>query len=265
MTSATIESTQLDQVVAAVRMAGARQAAAFTAMGAVPGDWEEIRAALTRNDQLAEDILRPRLQALRPQADWAGEFETGLLGGGEWWVADTADGNINAVHGLPEWTVAVSLVRDDTALLTVVHAPLSGDTYTALRGGGAFRNGLPIHASRKTDLALAIAATAQAAPGHTERSDDEGRSIAAMYRKALVVRSGVPSTQHLARLSAGQLDVYWLHGQDRAATVAGALLVSEAGGVVTDISGRAWTPASGTFLAAAPGVHAAAVTALTEH
>ncbi|MCU1644178.1 MAG: hypothetical protein JWN03_4453 [Nocardia sp.] len=263
MTSATIEVTQLEQVVATVHTAGARQAEALAATGPVPSDWDGIRAALTRNDQLAEDILRPRLQAVRPRANWAEEFETGPLGEGEWWVADTADGNINAVHGLPEWTVAVSLVRDDTTLLTVVHAPLSGETYTALRGGGAFRNGLPIHVSGKTDLAVAMAATAQAAPGRTERSDDEGRSIAAMYRNALVVRSGVPSTQHLARLSTGQLDVFWLHGRDRSAAMAGALLVTEAGGVVTDITGGAWTPASDTFLAAAPGVHAAAVTALT--
>lgn len=64
------------------------------------------------------------------------ELAGGVLPEGEWWVVDTAEGNINHIHGMGEWAVTATLVRDNVPVLSVVHLPLTGDTYTALQGKG---------------------------------------------------------------------------------------------------------------------------------
>lgn len=90
-----------------------------------------------------------------------------------------------------------------------------------------------------------------------------GDSITAMLRGALVVRVAVPATLHLLNVAAGRIEVFWQFAGARADLLPGALLVAEAGGRITDAAGRLWTPASESFLAAAPGVHAEAVSALS--
>ncbi|MFE2876442.1 inositol monophosphatase family protein, partial [Streptomyces roseus] len=116
---------------------------------------EELMSALAVNDDTALDILRPRLSQLRPNAGWVeDELDGGALPSGEWWVVDPAEGNVNHLHALPEWAVTATLVRENQPVLTVVHLPLTGETYTALTGAGAHLDGRPLHVSRTANLAL---------------------------------------------------------------------------------------------------------------
>ncbi len=84
-----------------------------------------------------------------------------------------------------------------------------------------------------------------------------------MLNAALVVRVSVPATLQLIQVAAGRMDVFWQYSQVRSGLLAGALLVEEAGGILTDIQGRPWSLTSKDFLASAPGLHAAAVNALS--
>ncbi|MDX3798559.1 inositol monophosphatase family protein [Streptomyces sp. AK04-3B] len=226
---------------------------------------EELMRALAANDDLALDILRPRLELLRPEARFVeDELAGGALPSGEWWVLDPAEGNVNHLHALPEWAVTATLVRDNQPVLTAVHLPLSGETYTALAGAGAHLDGRPLHVSRTTDLGLGIVATSQARPDEDEGVVRRiGSSITAMLFGALVVRTSVPATLHLLHVAAGRIDAFWQFAGARADLLPGALLVAEAGGRITDADGRPWTPESESFLAAAPGVHTEAVTTLS--
>ncbi|WP_033822883.1 inositol monophosphatase family protein, partial [Kitasatospora sp. MBT63] len=79
----------------------------------------------------------------------------------------------------------------------------------------------------------------------------------------LVVRVAVPATLHLVNVAAGRIDAFWQFAGARADLLPGALLVTEAGGTISDAQGRPWTPQSGSFLAAAPGIHTRAVATLT--
>ncbi|AUY53693.1 inositol monophosphatase family protein [Streptomyces sp. CB01881] len=226
---------------------------------------EELMSALAANDDAALEVLRPALTRLRPDARFVeDELAGGALPSGEWWVVDPAEGNVNHLHALPEWAVTATLVRDNQSVLTAVHLPLTGETYTALAGAGAHLDGRPLHVSRTTDLGLGLVATSQARPDENEEVVRRiGSSITAMLLDALVVRTSVPATLHLLNVAAGRIDAFWQFAGARADLLPGALLVTEAGGRISDAEGRPWTPQSESFLAAAPGVHAEAVTTLS--
>ncbi|MFF4558784.1 inositol monophosphatase family protein [Streptomyces sp. NPDC001422] len=226
---------------------------------------EELMSALAANDDAALDVLRPRLKSLRHEAGWVEEeLAGGALPSGEWWVVDPAEGNVNHLHGLPDWGVTATLVRDNQPVLTAVHLPLTGETYTALAGGGAHLDGRPLRVSETTDLGLSLVATSQARPDEDQAVTRRiGSSITAMLGDALVVRTSVPATLHLLNVAAGRIDAFWQFAGARADLLPGALLVTEAGGRISDAEGRPWTPASESLLAAAPGVHSAAVATLS--
>ncbi|MEV7892179.1 inositol monophosphatase family protein [Streptomyces sp. NPDC002817] len=226
---------------------------------------EELMRALAANDDAALDVLRPRLAHLRPDARLVeDELAGGALPPGEWWVLDPAEGNVNHLHALPEWAVTATLVRDNQPVLTAVHLPLTGETYTALAGAGAHLDGRPLHVSQTTDLGLSLVATSQARPDEDDNVVRRiGSSITAMLFDALVVRTSVPATLHLLNVAAGRIDAFWQFAGARADLLPGALLVAEAGGRISDAEGRPWTPESASFVAAAPGVHAQAVTTLS--
>ncbi|WP_329375640.1 inositol monophosphatase family protein [Streptomyces sp. NBC_01483] len=254
----------LSQTVSAVREAGSALRERFGEVVSYETR-EELMSALAGNDDAALEILRPALTRLRPDARFVeDELAGGALPSGEWWVVDPAEGNVNHLHALPEWAVTATLVRDNQPVLTVVHVPLTGETYTAVAGGGAHLDGRPLRVSPTTDLGLGLVATSQARPDENDEVVRRiGSSITAMLFDALVVRTSVPATLHLVNVAAGRLDAFWQFAGARADLLPGALLVTEAGGQISDAQGRPWTPQSESFLAAAPGVHAQAVTTLS--
>lgn len=225
-----------------------------------------LLAAIDANDAAALAVLRPALEALRPEARWDEDEEGhGALGPGEWWVADAAEGNVNHVHGSPDWGVTATLVRDDVPVITVVALPVLGQVITARRGHGARVDGAPLRVSGKSDLAAALVGTGQAKPGEDATVRRRmSRSIDRMLDAALLVSATVPATLQLVQVAAGHTDAFWQDGQIRSGLVAGALLVQEAGGVVIDSTGAPWTLDGRDFIATAPGLAAAVAAVLAE-
>jgi myo-inositol-1(or 4)-monophosphatase len=254
----------LPGVIVAVRAAGAQLVESFSTEPCLVTR-DDVVSAIHANDELSLSVLRPALEQLRPGAGRVeDELESGPLPAGEWWVIDPVEGNINHIHGMGDWGVTATLVRDNEPVLAVVHLPLTGDTYTAVRERGAFANGVALHTSAKGTLDSAIVGTGQAAPGET--SDTFRRvalSVAAMLETAMVLRVSVPATLQLIQVAAGRMDVFWQFSAVRSGLLAGALLVAEAGGVVTDTRGAPWTLASSDFLAASPGLSQPAVAVLS--
>lgn len=249
----------LTATTAAVRRAGALMLERYRADARQHG-LTELLADVRANDEAVVDVLRPALAEILPSADWLNdEHGWGPLTTGEWWLIDPVGGNINAVHGMTDWNIGVSLVRDGRPVLAVVYFPLVDEMFTAVEGGGAFRDGVRLRVSDKTSLDGALAGTGQAKPGQdTEIADRMGASFAAMMKAAIYVRISVPVTHQLAQVAAGRMDLHWQFDHVRS-HVAGVLLVQEAGGVVTDLDGKPWELTSRDYIAAAPGVHAAAL------
>lgn len=264
-----MQRVEADRLLAAMTEGVSRAGAAL--MGRFdtlpfPTDRAAIWAALRSNDMVSEAILRPALASALPTATWEeDEGGEGPLPPGDWWVCDTSEGNINHIHGRTGWCVTATLVRDNRPILTAVHLPMTGETYTAITGCGAFRDGRPVSVSGKAALDAALVSTGQALPGEdlaTRRRLE--RDVGRMLDRALLVRMSVPATIELVDVAEARLDAFWQPSAVRSGLLSGALLVAEAGGLVTDFDGAPWTLASKSFLAAAPGIHDAMVAAFSD-
>jgi myo-inositol-1(or 4)-monophosphatase len=252
----------LPRVVTAATAAGGRLLAEFSP-AARPGSRADMAAAGHHTEELVLGELRPELSSLRPGAGWVDDdMETTPLPPGEWWVVDAVEGAVNYVHGMPEWCVTVTLVHDGQPVLAVVRQPVGDLTYTAARGAGAHLNGEGLRASAKTALAAAIAVTGQAEAGQDDTYRRIGESVTAMLGQALLVRTSVPSTFPMLLIATGQNDVFWQYAPVLPGVAAGVLLITEAGGRVSQVDGAPWGPGSPDILATAPALHRAAAGAL---
>ena len=155
------------------------------------------------------------------------------------WLVDPLDGTANFLHGFPVVGVSIGLVADGRPVVGVVHAPMLGDTYTAREGGGAFRNGEPIHGEHPRARSRRSA----------RRGSRSARSASSSPEYLPVLRAALLAFEDLRRAGAASLDLAWtaagvFDGYFELAlgpwdVAAGALLVREAGGLVTDWTGDA--------------------------
>ncbi|KTT65398.1 inositol monophosphatase family protein [Sphingomonas sanguinis] len=241
----------LAETIRAVETAGKTLLARFRTTPP-PTTLADLLAGIEANDAAVEDELRQALLNSLPGSSWASdEEEQGELPSGDWWVVDPAEGNVNHLHGRSGWAVTATLVRKGEPILTAISVPLTGETYSAIAGRGAFMNGERLSVSAKHEIAAAIISSGQASPGearpiHTAMVHSAER----LLDTALLVRLSVPSMLELVDVAAGRLDAFWQHGSVRAGLIGGALLVREAGGTVVDLRGRRWTAGSPDFLAA---------------
>ncbi|HEV2309145.1 MAG TPA: inositol monophosphatase family protein [Acidimicrobiia bacterium] len=222
-----------------------------------PGDW------VSDADTASERAVRDLLTAAAPTIPVFGEElggERAALG----WLVDPLDGTTNFLHRFPVVGVSVALVEGDVPLVGAVHAPLLGDIYTARRGGGAFRNDQLLHVSTRPP-GEGVLATGTPFRAKRTRLDE----YLAVFRAALLAfedlrRAGAASLD-LAWTASGSFDGYFEAALGPWDMAAGALLVREAGGRVTDWRGDpdAWLR-SGDIVAAPPAVHEALLGVIAE-
>ena len=215
-----------------------------------PGDW------VSDVDTNSESAVREVLERESPSLPVFGEEGGGTRGDVGWFV-DPLDGTANFLHGFPAVGVSVALVQHGMPVVGVVHAPLLGVTYTASKGGGAFANSEPITVSAR-DTERAICATGFPFRAKADRLDEYLPVFEAALRRFEDLRRAGSASLDLAWTAAGVFDGYFEQALGPWDVAAGALLVREAGGVVTDWSGddRSWLT-SGDIVAGPPAVHAA--------
>jgi myo-inositol-1(or 4)-monophosphatase len=193
---------------------------------------------VTEVDRASEELIVGILRAERPGCAVYGEEGGGSLDGELVWLIDPIDGTTNFVHGLPGFSVSVALAYEGRPVAGAVFDPVRGEMFTASAGGGATLNGRPIRVSAEADFVRGLYATG-VPPVEPVRSYAL-RCLTRVTQAARNVRNLGSAALHLAYVAAGRLTGFWeanLHAWDVAA---GALLVSEAGGLVTDLEGRAW-------------------------
>jgi myo-inositol-1(or 4)-monophosphatase len=152
------------------------------------------------------------------------------------WFLDPLDGTVNFVHQIPAFAVSLALYIGLDPEVAVVHAPRLSETFTAVRGGGARLNGAPIRVSRTAHLGDAILATGFPYR-RGELANDNLDNFARFYRDVRDLRRMGSAAMDLAYVAAGRIDGFWELHLSPHDVAAGALLVREAGGVVTDAGG----------------------------
>lgn len=209
------------------------------------GEVENLQVSLkgpanfvTAADRRAEETLRAELNKARPNYGLLGE-EGGRREGTDkthTWIVDPLDGTTNFLHGLPHFAISIGLQREGTIVAGLVYNPITDELFTAERGKGAFLNDKRLRVAGRKRLTEAVAACPLP---HYGRGDlDLGlRELAAVQDKVAGLRRFGSAALDLAFVAAGRLDVYWERNLSPWDMAAGAILVREAGGFVTDIGG----------------------------
>lgn len=234
--------------VAAARAAGDALMARFE--GALEISSKSVAGDLvTDADRAAEAEILGRIRRAYPDHAILAE-ESGDVGPAARlrWIVDPLDGTTNFAHGLPHFCVSIALADEHGPLVGVVHDPVRGETFSACRGAGAFVDSARARA-RGGPTSLAVTAVARLAdallatgfpyvrnPARTDNLPEVGR----LGPQVRDLRRGGSAALDLAYVASGRLDGYWEAQLQPWDVAAGALLVREAGGVVTRMHGAAW-------------------------
>ena len=169
------------------------------------------------------------------------------------WIIDPLDGTTNFIHGLPQYAVSIAQTKNGVLEHAVVYDPNTNEMFTASRGAGAFLNDRRIRVSRRTRLNEALIGT-----GFPFRRFDHVDAYLAMFKELTQKTAGIrrpgAASLDLAYVAAGRFDGFWEMGLSPWDMAAGVLLIQEAGGLVSDLSGEANYLATGNLVAGSPKI-----------
>ena len=202
-------------------------------------------------DRASEHLIVSALLAERPDDGVMGEEGSARSGtSGLRWVIDPLDGTTNYLYGHPGWNVSIAAEDASGVVAGVVADGVHGEVFTATRGGGARRNGVPIRCSPAVDLATALVGTGF---GYDpERRRAQGAVVANLLPEVRDIRRMGAAAVDLCWVACGRLDAYFERGLSWWDLAAGGLIAAEAGAVVASLDDGAMT--AGSAVAAAPGL-----------
>ena len=167
--------------------------------------------------------------------------ESGLSGNEDsdyTWVIDPLDGTSNFLRGIPHYAISIACLHRGKIEHAVVYDPVRREEFIASRGRGAQLNGHRIRVGNRHELNDSLIGTGVPFMGHCdEHLDWYTQSLTAVTSRSMGVRRAGAASLDLAYVAAGRLDGFWEMGLNQWDIAAGALLVREAGGLITDLSG----------------------------
>jgi myo-inositol-1(or 4)-monophosphatase len=208
-------------------------------------------------DLKAEQTLFEELSRVRPGYGFFAE-ERGEIPGSDKthrWIVDPLDGTTNFLHAIPHFAINVALEREGQIVAGVTYNPATHDLFWAERGRGAFMNDKRLRVSARSRLDEAVIATGIPFLGHGQHARFLKELHQISQRVAGVRRFGAAALD-LAWVAAGRFDGFWERDLSAWDVAAGLLLVSEAGGMVTNAEGGEHQLAGGSICAASSAMHA---------
>ncbi|MGH9176701.1 MAG: inositol monophosphatase family protein, partial [Vicinamibacterales bacterium] len=219
---------------------------------------------VTEVDVDVERMFRALIAERFPDHDvLAEEMGQARSGAAHRWVFDPLDGTTNYAHGVPIFCSTLALEIDGQPVVGAVFDPNRRELFTAERGVGAWMNGDPVRVSPAAVLNDSVLVT-----GFPYDIRDRMHEIldvfAGFLREARAVRRLGSAAIDLCWVAAGRLDGFWEQGLQPWDTMAGALIVQQAGGRVTALDGGAWDPHGGRVLASNGHIHDAMVAVIQD-
>ncbi|MGI8801421.1 MAG: inositol monophosphatase family protein [Solirubrobacteraceae bacterium] len=179
-------------------------------------------------DFAAQRAIRGLLDERRPGDGFLGEEGGDAAGSsGLRWIVDPLDGTVNFLYGIPQWCVSVAVADGGGALAGVVHDPIRGETFAAVRGGPPTLNGAAVTASAASDLGVAMVATGFSYDAALRA--EQGRVVAGLISQVRDIRRCGAAALDLAWTAAGRFDAYYERGLNQWDLAAGELLCDCAG------------------------------------
>jgi myo-inositol-1(or 4)-monophosphatase len=208
---------------------------------------------VTTVDRQTEAWLSEHILRVRPDDAVVGEENSARAGrSGVRWVLDPIDGTVNFVLGIPHYAVSVAAELDGRVVAGAVSNPVSGETFHARVGGGAYLSGRRLTGPRTVPLARSVIGTGF---GYAiELRTRQGAVVAALLPHVADIRRHGSASLELCAVAAGRLDGYFEAGLNEWDHAAGGLVAAEAGCTVSGLRGRA--PSRMMTAAAGPDLEA---------
>lgn len=215
-------------------------------------------------DRATEAVIIKELNARFPSHAILAE-ESGQQGNSEYqWIIDPLDGTTNYLHGFPQFSVSLALQHKGELQCGVVYDPLREEMFSAARGQGAQLNDRKIRVAQRSSLDAALIGT-----GFPFRDTRHLDTYLAMFKDVVLATAGVrrpgSAALDLAYVAAGRTDGFWELGLSQWDCAAGAILITEAGGTVTDLAGGKTFLETGNLVAGNLAIHRALMGLLGPH
>lgn len=228
-----------------------------------PPDWKGEVNPVTEIDRRTESAVMDLIGAARPHDGLLGEESGGVdWGDGRVWIIDPLDGTVNFVHRLPQVSVSIALWENGEPRVGVVHDVARDEVFSAVSGEGAYLDGERLDLSTRQ----AVLGDALVGTGFPYDRQKRAQEYSTMFGR---VMSGVGGMRRLGSsaldfcwVAAGRLDAYYEPSIEPWDGAAGVIVVEEAGGVVTDMTGNPYRLGEGP-IAAHPAIHAELVELIT--
>ena len=193
---------------------------------------------VTEADEYAEQLIINTILDTYPDHSILAEESGNVLAPSPCqWIIDPLDGTTNFAHNLPCFSISIAFAVNGESMFGVVENPVLHERFWAIRGEGAFMNGQEIHVSSTGSLLESLLVT-----GFPYNLGTIIDTLMVRFKRCLAASQGIrrlgSAAIDLCYVAAGRFDGFWEQNLNAWDTAAGALIVREAGGVVTDFSGR---------------------------
>ncbi|MGR9088026.1 MAG: inositol monophosphatase family protein [Gammaproteobacteria bacterium] len=221
-----------------VREAGAVALSYFKDLKNVEISKKSARDFVTEADVAVEAFLKDTLAKRYPQFGFWGEESGQSKNQSSRWIVDPIDGTHSFSKGQYYWALSVALEVEGEIVIGAVYAPVFDDYYTAEKGKGAWKNGLPIVVSKESHLADSMVCTGFACL-RNYLADNNLERFARIAQNTTGQRRLGSAALDLCLLAEGQVDAFWEQELNLYDIASGALIAREAGATVTDFQGNA--------------------------
>lgn len=191
---------------------------------------------VTQFDRESQELIVNKIQSSYPNHSILAEEELGVEKSSTKWIIDPLDGTTNYIYNYPLFDVSIGVEMEGEVRVGVIHIPVLDETYASIKGSGATLNGNSISVSQTDELASSLLSTGF--PYDENLMPKAGKLFSNFLRKARGIRRDGAAGVDLAFVASGRFDGFWELDLSPWDLAAGSLIIEEAGGYVSDLSGE---------------------------